>query len=546
MVGAFNLMSVAFGILFVGLGADFCIQFTVRYRSERHERDEVRAALRGAARRAGGPLALAAAGTVVGFLSFAPTAYRGIAELGMIAGFGMIAAFVTTITLLPALMTVLGSPRESQRMGFVALAPADRFLARHRTAVVGGTIIVVLAGTPLLSRMRFDFDPIHLQNPNGEAVSAYRELTAAPGLGISSVNIVAPSVAEVDQIAQRAAGLPEVSETRSIYNLVPGDQDRKLPVIRAAARALGPVINPSATRPAPSDGETLGAIRAAVTDLKRLAATGEGDAAAAARLSGLLDQLANADVAMRDQARDALIAPLRLELDHLRHMLRPERVTAQSVPPELARDWVTPDDRARVEVLPEGDPNDTATVRRFATAVLAVAPDASGTPVWLIEAQHTVVRAFIEAGVLAVLAIAVMLWISLRRLGDVLLTLVPLIVAGAVTLEIMVLTGESLNFANVIALPLLLGVGVAFKIYYIMAWRAGRTNLLQSTLTRAVFFSALTTATAFGSLWLSDQPGMSSMGKLMALALLCTLAAAVLFQPALMGPPRGDNTRDAA
>jgi predicted RND superfamily exporter protein len=101
-----------------------------------------------------------------------------------------------------------------------------------------------------------------------------------------------------------------------------------------------------------------------------------------------------------------------------------------------------------------------------------------------------------------------------------------------------VLTGESLNFANVIALPLLLGVGVAFKIYYIMAWRAGRTNLLQSTLTRAVFFSALTTATAFGSLWLSDQPGMSSMGKLMALALLCTLAAAVLFQPALMGPPR--------
>jgi uncharacterized protein len=139
-----------------------------------------------------------------------------------------------------------------------------------------------------------------------------------------------------------------------------------------------------------------------------------------------------------------------------------------------------------------------------------------------------------------------MLWITLRRLGDVLMTLVPLIVAGAVTLEVMVLTGESLNFANVIALPLLLGVGVAFKIYYIMAWRAGRTNLLQSTLTRAVFFSALTTATAFGSLWLSDQPGMSSMGKLMALALLCTLAAAVLFQPALMGPPRGGNARDGA
>ena len=101
-----------------------------------------------------------------------------------------------------------------------------------------------------------------------------------------------------------------------------------------------------------------------------------------------------------------------------------------------------------------------------------------------------------------------------------------------------------LNFANIIALPLLLGVGVAFKIYYIMAWRRGRTALVQSTLTRAVIFSAMTTATAFGSLWLSSHPGTSSMGKLMALALVCTMAAAVLFQPALMGPPRQTARED--
>ena len=256
MVGAFNLISVAFGILFIGLGADFCIQFTVRYRSERHERDEVRAALQGAAARAGGPLALAAAGTMVGFFSFVPTSYRGIAELGLIAGFGMMAAFVTTITLLPALLTVFGTPGEPERMGFVVLAPADRFLARHRIAVVAGTIILVLAGSPLLSRMHFDFDPIHLQDPDSEAVSTYRELINVPELGISSVNIVAPSVAEVDRITKRAAGLPEVLGTRSIHDLVPSDQDRKLPVIQRAAAALGPAINPSATRRAPSDEET--------------------------------------------------------------------------------------------------------------------------------------------------------------------------------------------------------------------------------------------------------------------------------------------------
>jgi uncharacterized protein len=118
------------------------------------------------------------------------------------------------------------------------------------------------------------------------------------------------------------------------------------------------------------------------------------------------------------------------------------------------------------------------------------------------------------------------------------LTLVPLLVAGVVTLELCVLLNLPLNFANIIALPLLLGVGVAFKIYYIVAWRAGKRSLLQSSLTRAVVFSAMTTATAFGSLWLSSDPGLSSMGEMMALALACTMAAAVLFQPALMGPPR--------
>src|SRR5207248_6144110 len=137
-------------------------------------------------------------------------------------------------------------------------------------------------------------------------------------------------------------------------------------------------------------------------------------------------------------ARASLRAPPRLDLIRRPNMLRPGRVTVQSVPSELARDWVSPDGHARIEVMPQGDPNDTATLRRFAAAVLAIASDVTGTPVWLIEAEHTVVRAFIEAGALAVLSIAVMLWIALRRFRDVVLTLLPLIVAGVVTLELMV------------------------------------------------------------------------------------------------------------
>src|SRR5207302_9673739 len=186
----------------------------------------------------------------------------GLAELGLHAGCCMMAAFLPTVTLLPALLTVFGPPREPERMGFAALAPADRFLARHRIAVIAGTVVVVLAGMPLLSRMHFDFDPMHLQDPDGEAVSTYRELITVPEIGISSANIVAPSVTEVDEITRRAAGLPEVSGTRSIQSLVPSDQDRKLPAIQRAAAAPGPAIKTSAPRRAPSDDGPIGAIRA--------------------------------------------------------------------------------------------------------------------------------------------------------------------------------------------------------------------------------------------------------------------------------------------
>src|SRR5207302_8232291 len=156
----------------------------------------------------------------------------------------------------------------------------------------------------------------------------------------------------------------------------------------------------------------------------------------------------------------------------------------------------------------------------------------------ILESGDTIVKAFFEAGGWALISIAILLWIVLRRFGDVLLTIVPLLLAGVVTLELCVVIGMPLNFANIIALPLLLGIGVAFKIYYIMAWRAGQTGLLQSSLTRAVIFSALTTAAAFASLSLSSHPGTASMGRLLALTLATTMVAAVLFQPLLMGRPR--------
>jgi hypothetical protein len=117
----------------------------------------------------------------------------------------------------------------------------------------------------------------------------------------------------------------------------------------------------------------------------------------------------------------------------------------------------------------------------------------------------------------------------------------PIVLTGLLTLGSCVVIGQSLNFANIIALPLLFGIGVAFHIYFVMAWRAGGSHLLQSSLTRAVFFSALATATGFGSLWASSHPGTASMGKLLMISLVWTLVSALLFQPALMGRPPSER-----
>ena len=539
LVGALNLISVAFAVLFIGLGVDFGIQFSVRYRAERHEVDNLHEALVNTARHVGAPLTLAAAATAAGFLSFLPTYYKGLSELGLLAGLGMIVAFLTSITLIPALLTILRPPGEPKEMGFKSLAPVDRFMERHRIPVIIGTGLAVAAGLPLLYWLQFDFNPLNLRSTHVESVATFLELRSDPAIGASSIFVLAPNQEAARADVEKLSTLPEVSSVRTIENFIPNDQQPKLAAIRQLASVLDPVLRPDPNKKPPTDADNIAALKAAVDALKQAAGTQTGRGAEAAkRLAEDLAKLVQGDEAMRVRAQAAMVSPLNTALDELRNYLQAQPVTLETLPPEIAREWVTQDGRYKVEILPKGDPTDNETLRQFARAVQAVEPNATGGPIAILESGRTVIRAFYEAGFWALTSIIILLWIVLRRFGDVLLTIIPLLMAGVVTMELMVLLGMKLNFANIIALPLLLGVGVAFKIYYIMAWRAGQTDLLQSSLTRAVMFSALTTATAFGSLWLSSHPGTSSMGKLMALALVTTMAAAVLFQPVLMGPPR--------
>jgi predicted RND superfamily exporter protein len=224
-------------------------------------------------------------------------------------------------------------------------------------------------------------------------------------------------------------------------------------------------------------------------------------------------------------------------LDELRTALGAQKkVTLKDLPPDVTADWIASDGKARIEVFPKGDTRDNAALARFVTAVRSVAPNATGTPVTIQESANTVTRAFMTAGVIALISIAILLLAVLRRLTDVALVLAPLILAGLLTLATGVLVGMPLNYANIIALPLLLGIGVSFDIYFVMRWRAGTGDLLQSSTARAILFSALTTGTAFGSLALSNHPGTADMGKLLTLSLTYTLLCTFIVLPALLGP----------
>ena len=539
MVGALNLISVAFAVLFIGLGVDFGIQFSVRYRAERYANRDLGKALSATARGVAGPLLLAAASIAAAFYSFLPTAYVGLSELGLIAGTGMIIAFLTTVTLLPALLSALKPAGEPAPVGWAALAPLDHFLDRRRNWVVGLTLTAVILGLPLLGSLRFDFNPLDLRSKQVESVSTLLDLMRDPDTSPNTIDILEPDLASASALAEKLSGLPEVAKVRTLESFVPKDQDEKLALIDDASFFFENTLTPDQVDAPPTPAETLEAINKTAADLSGAAAGIDTPAAVQARrLASALSALAKAPPAETEEVERVLVTPLMTTLRQVRDLLTAERVTIDTLPPSLKSAWVSADGEVRIEVAPKRRRQRQRGPAPLRRSVRAVAPQASGAPIFVVEAAATIVKAFLAGRGLSVASIALILFVTLRRWVDVALTLVPLMVAIVVTLEICVAIGLQLNFANIIALPLLLGVGVAFKIYYVMAWRAGETNFLQSSLTRAVFFSACATATAFGSLWFSHHPGTSSMGKLMALSLATTLSAAVLFQPALLATQR--------
>ena len=531
----FNVISVAFIPLFVGMGMDLGIQFSVRYRAERGTGQEVGPALIETGRTMGRSLTLAAAAIGAGFLAFTPTAYYGVSQLGVIAGLGLLLALALNLTLLPALIALTRPPGAPVRAG-ARLTRIDNYVLAHRRLVVGSGAVAALVSALLLPQVHFDFNPIHLRSSKVESVSTLTDLMHDPDRSPNTLEVIRPSLAAADQLAAIFRNDPTVHAAHTLSNFIPTEQPEKIALIADAANLVDLTLNPLEISPPPSDAEIIDSLHRAAAKLRQVSTDDAALRADFARLATGFDTLATGGAAARARAEQLLLPGFVTTLEQIRNWLHPQPVSIETLPREIVRQWLTSDGRARVSVLPRGDSNDDAVLRRFVAAGLRIAPDATGTAMYLRAYGQAVVNAFIEAGVLSFVVICGLLLIALRRLRDVAITMAPIVLTGLLTLGTCVLISQPLNFANIIALPLLFGIGVAFHIYFVMSWRSGGSHLLTSSLARGVFFSALATATGFGSLWASSHPGTASMGKLLMISLVWTLVSALLFQPALMGP----------
>ncbi len=556
-----NLISVAFAVLYIGLGIDYAIHLCLRYRELRLLGEDSDYALEHAVRQIGASLTLSAVTTAACFYAFIPTDFAGVSELGVIGGTGMFVSLLTTLTLLPAVLHTL--PMRTGDAERRALAPrglprAGRLVQRVPRSILGVAGALTLVSLALAPRARFNHNALDLRDPDTESVQAYRLLLADTAAKPLTISILRPDPANARETAELVKPLTEVDGVRMLEDFVPDEQTTKLRHIARLDSILA--VPPGATDASGSSesGEDpLRRLQGSLTDYRWRAEPEQ--AALARRLYHLLRRwdrrVAEWPAGDRSEhsarLETALVGSLPGRLASLRAALDAEPVELAGLPDDLRSRWIGVSGQRRLEVLPRESLETTDQLQRFIDEVRTVASDVTGAPVSELETGRVAVGSFRTALAWALVAVSVLLLLLLRSATGASLVVGPLIVAGLWTAAAMVAFGWRFNFANVIALPLLLGVGVDNGIHMVHRNRSGFESgnpgdgwygggTLATSTARAVFYSTLTTIASFGNLAFATHVGMASMGKLLTIGMLCVLAATLVILPALLalGPAK--------
>ena len=540
-VGALNIISVCFAVLFIGMGVDFGIQYTMRYLEETDRGLARPTALVAAARAAGGALALAAIGAAVSFLAFVPTSYRGLAQLGIISSFSMGLAWIANLTVLPALLSFLPVPRH-RTLRQPRQPRQQDWIHRHARAILAFTIVLVIASACLLPSARFDLNPLNLKDGSTEGVAAFRALASDSESSPYTIQVLAPSLADAARLATQLEALPEVDKAITLASFVPRAQDEKLAIIEGLYLALAGALEPGDTKPAVSTADEITSLR----EFQARLATAALDPslspefkASLSRLQALLDKVTTHPEGMDalvSRLRHQLIGDLAATLQRLNRLLEASEITGAQLPTTLRQEYVAADGRARIQVIPKADLSNNHAMRDFVRAVQSLAPEATDAPVELYEGSRVVIRACVTASLWALMLTLVLHIVVLHGMLDALLVAAPLVLAMLLTVATSVLFEVPFNFANIIALPLLIGLNNAYGAYLVVRKRSATDvgGLLASSTPRAILFSGLTAIASFGVLGISKHPGMAGMGILISVSLSYAILCALVVLPALM------------
>jgi hopanoid biosynthesis associated RND transporter like protein HpnN len=561
-IGTLNPLSITFAILFIGLGVDFGIHVCTGYADGLRDGASHEQALRQTAARVGSALAFCTLTTSIGFYVFVPTEYRGVAELGLIAGTGMFVIFALTMTLLPALLCTslrldpardLNAPVRFQRDVFRRLGAHPA--AVRRVALVAG----IVAGIASLG-VRFDVNVVEMRDPDTESVQAFQDLLSDPLASPWYLNVLMPDLASAEALAERVVDVPEIGHAVTLASFVPEDQEEKVAILSDVAFLYEAPIAPADAGAVPDVDEQVAALRA-LRDYLDQPWLDAGDTALAASMVGLrehldrflarLDAGDDPETALADLER-VLLEPLPELLARLRRALEAEPFGIADLPAPVVRRMVTADGTARVQVYPESDMNTADELDEFVLAVVAATPNAAGVPLNLYEFGQVTSRSFTQALVSAVVIISLLLYLLWRRLTEVLLVMAPLFLGASLTAATAVLFDIRFNFTNVVVIPLLFGIGVDSAIHLVQRANEGGPDaaaLMSTPTARAVYYSAVTTMVSFGSLALAGHNGVESLGILLTTGLVYTVLSVLVVLPALLdwrdGPPRPVPARDA-
>lgn len=543
VVGHLNVLSVAFAVLYIGLGVDFAIHICLRYRECREHHETNVAAIRESVQTLGFSLFLCALTTSIGFFAFVPTDYKGVSELGLISGGGMFIGLLISLTILPALLQIMPvkNPRHlqpSRLPDFICTFPFH-----HAVGIRIVSTLLAIASLFFLSKLSFDSNPVNLRNPHSESVLAFKDLLRSKNDSPFVLISLAESLPSAQQLAGKLQNLPAVDNTITLKSFVAEDQDRKLDIIDELSLVFGTQLD-DFDRPL-QHGDTRQALLKLQADITVALenSTGNADLELLQKLHGDIALfIASADAAEQPekyyrQLDDNILGLLPYTMRQLSRHLNAYPFTLKDLPDYLTMHWVSASGLYKIMTTPLEDLNSAANLREFIKQVQSVDASATGLPVGDIESGKAVVKAFVQAFSAALILITLLL-VILRSIGNTLLVIWPLLLAGLLTGALNVILDNPFNFANIIALPLLMGMGVDSGIHIMHRLHAGfkkGEHLLQTSTARGVFFSSLTTLCSFTSLAFTSHAGIASMGLLLAIGISFTLVCTLIVLPAFSG-----------